>query len=140
MCVCVVTYILYMYIVRILVNINNSINYIHIECYRLYTSYLLLILIFLHLLLLLFLFLFLFLHRIDIINTNDNPFVSLDGEHPIIMTSTISYTEGSGPLTILSNLFVVDNDPSPIITRWDRNHHNIVLYSHKEIAIILHWY
>ena len=125
MCVCVVTYILY--IVRILVNINNSINYIHIECYRLYTSYLLLLLIFLHLLLL-----FLFLHRIDIINTNDNPFVSLDGENPIIMTSTISYTEGSGPLTILSNLFVVDNDPSPIITRWDRNHHNIVLYRNAQ--------
>ena len=88
--------------------------------------------------LLLPLLLILFLHRIDIVNTNDNPSVSLDGENPIIMNFTIPYTEGSGPATILPNLFVVDNDPSPIIIRWDRNHYTVLEMSssRKDVGIL----
>ena len=50
-------------------------------------------------------------------NTNDNPFVSLNGDIPVIMEYSTSYTEGSGAVVIVPNLHVVDSDPSPLIVR-----------------------
>jgi hypothetical protein len=54
---------------------------------------------------------------INIMNTNDNPFVSLNGDIPVIMEYSTSYTEGSGAVVIVPNLHVVDSDPSPLIVR-----------------------
>ena len=56
-------------------------------------------------------------HRIMIVNTNDNPHVSLDGYTPVITESTTSYTEGSGEVAIAPNIHVVDTDPNPMIIR-----------------------
>ena len=55
--------------------------------------------------------------RIDVMNTNDNPSVSLDGETPVITTLTSSYTEGSGAVAVAGNLHVIDIDPSALISR-----------------------
>lgn len=49
-------------------------------------------------------------------NINDNPVVSLNGEIPVIEYTT-SYVEGSGAMTIVPNLHVLDVDPSPMIVR-----------------------
>ena len=50
-------------------------------------------------------------------NVNDAPVVSLNGEDPVITAFSSSYTEGTGAQTVLSNLFVVDTDPMPMIQR-----------------------
>ena len=55
--------------------------------------------------------------RITIVNLNDPPQISLDGEDPVITAFPTNYTEGGGPLAIVSNLFVVDTDPMAIIRR-----------------------
>ena len=56
--------------------------------------------------------------RITIVNLNDPPQISLDGEDPVITAFSTNYTEGDGPQQIVSNLFVVDTDPMAIIRRW----------------------
>ena len=53
---------------------------------------------------------------IDIMNINDAPLVSLNGEVPVV-EYTISYTEGAGAVPVVPNLHVLDVDPSPIIVR-----------------------
>ena len=52
-----------------------------------------------------------------IINTNDNPLISLNGESPVTTMYTTTYTEAMGPVAIVPNLYVVDTDPSPVIIR-----------------------
>ena len=50
-------------------------------------------------------------------NLNDAPQISLDGEDRVVRTFSTNYTEGSGPLAIVPNLFVVDTDPMDMIRR-----------------------
>jgi len=52
------------------------------------------------------------------VNLNDAPQISLDGEAPVITSSSTNYIEGSGPQAIVPNLFVVDTDPMDMIQRW----------------------
>lgn len=51
-------------------------------------------------------------------NLNDAPQISLDGEDRVVRTFSANYTEGSEPLAIVPNLFVVDTDPMDMIRRW----------------------
>jgi len=51
------------------------------------------------------------------VNINDAPVVSLNGEDPIVMAFPSNYTEGSGAQRVVSNLFVIDTDPMPMIQR-----------------------
>ena len=55
--------------------------------------------------------------RLEIVNINDNPAISLVGESPIIRDLAVNYTEGSGPMTIVPNVFVIDTDPVEMISR-----------------------
>ena len=50
-------------------------------------------------------------------NLNDAPQISLDGEDRVVRTFSANYTEGSEPLAIVPNLFVVDTDPMDMIRR-----------------------
>ena len=55
--------------------------------------------------------------RISIVNTNDAPAVSLDGEDPIISTLDLNYVEGDLNVIVAPNLVIVDVDPDPMIQR-----------------------
>ena len=55
--------------------------------------------------------------RINLMNINDNPLVSLNGDTPVITEYSTNYAEGSGPVVVVPNLHVVDTDPSPVIVR-----------------------
>jgi cysteine-rich repeat protein len=55
--------------------------------------------------------------QIDIMNTNDDPSVSLDGESPVVTSLNSTYTEGSGAVAVVDNIHVIDIDPVPVITR-----------------------
>lgn len=60
----------------------------------------------------------LFFHSsVTIVNINDEPAVSLDGEAPIVRAISISFTEGANPVTLAPNLVVVDPDPTAMIVR-----------------------
>jgi len=62
-----------------------------------------------HLLLLLF--------RVNINNTNDAPFVSLNGSDPVIFSLGAEFREGSQALAIVPRLQVIDVDPDAMIQR-----------------------
>ena len=56
-------------------------------------------------------------YRISIVNTNDAPEVSLNGEDPIIGTLDLNYVEGDRNVFVAPNLVIVDVDPDPMIQR-----------------------
>ena len=59
--------------------------------------------------------LFVFFSSVTIVNVNDQPAVSLDGEAPIVSEISINFTEGAVPVTLAPNLVVVDSDPAAMI-------------------------
>ena len=65
------------------------------------------------------LFMLYFTLRVAIINTNDEPFVSLAGGAPGVQELTFDYTEGDGPELITPQLVVVDTDPTAMIQRYN---------------------
>ena len=60
---------------------------------------------------------YVFVCRVVIVNTNDAPAISLDGEAPVISTLPLNYTEGSGAVMVTPSLVVLDSDPDPMIQR-----------------------
>ena len=68
-------------------------------------------------------------------NTNDNPFVSLDGETPVITEKTINYTEGTGEVPIVPTISVIDVDPEPMIMRYYNYILCVVIIMYQQIHV-----